>query len=108
MLERRVDGLVLARPVFGPDMGPVLASLAKRLPLVVIAAQLHLPGVDTVEVDNRQGGLDATAFLIEQGHRVIATITGRSPGRTPAIGWPATGWRSVGPACARTPRCPAV
>jgi DNA-binding LacI/PurR family transcriptional regulator len=54
----------------------VLASLAERLPLVVIAARLHVPGVDTVEVDNRQGGLDATTFLIEQGHRVIATITG--------------------------------
>jgi LacI family transcriptional regulator len=76
MLERRVDGLVLARPVFGPDMSPLLASLAERLPLVVIAARLHVPGVDTVEVDNRRGGLDATTFLIEQGHRVIATITG--------------------------------
>jgi LacI family transcriptional regulator len=76
MLERRVDGLVLARPFFGPDMRPLLASLAERLPLVVIAARLHVPGVDTVEVDNRQGGLDAATFLIEQGHRVIATITG--------------------------------
>jgi DNA-binding LacI/PurR family transcriptional regulator len=76
MLERRVDGLVLARPVLDPGMGSLLASLAERLPLVVIAARLHLPGVDTVEVDNRQGGLDATRFLIEQGHRGIATITG--------------------------------
>jgi DNA-binding LacI/PurR family transcriptional regulator len=76
MLERRVDGLVLARPFFDPDMGPLLASLAERLPLVVMAARLHVPGVDTVEVDNRQGGLDATSFLIEQGHRAIATITG--------------------------------
>lgn len=76
MLERRVDGLVLARPVLDPGMGALLASLAERLPLVVIAARLHLPGVDTVEVDNRQGGLDATRFLIEQGHRGIATITG--------------------------------
>jgi LacI family transcriptional regulator len=76
MLERRVDGLVLARPVLGPGMGSLLASLAERLPLVVIAARVHLPGVDTVEVDNRRGGLDATSFLIEQGHRAIATITG--------------------------------
>ncbi len=76
MLERRVDGLVVAQPVLGPGTGSLLASLAERLPLVVMVARLHLPGVDVVDVDNRQGGLDATSFLIEQGHRAIATITG--------------------------------
>src|SRR5262245_25424885 len=76
MLERRVDGLVLAQPVLGPEMSSLLTSLASRLPPVVISARLRLPGVDVVDVDNRQGGLDATSFLIEQGHQSIATITG--------------------------------
>jgi DNA-binding LacI/PurR family transcriptional regulator len=29
-----------------------------------------------VDVDNRQGGYDATRFLIQQGHRRIATVVG--------------------------------
>lgn len=81
MLERRVDGLVLAQAILGKGISELLTSLAKRLPLVVMSARLHLPGVDVVDVDNRQGGLDATSFLIQRGHRVIATITG-------PLGWP--------------------
>jgi LacI family transcriptional regulator len=76
MLERRVDGLVLAQPTLGPDMSALLTSVASRLPLVVMSARLDLPGVDVVDVDNRQGGRDATNYLIERGHRSIATITG--------------------------------
>jgi LacI family transcriptional regulator len=81
MLERRVDGLIVAQPMLGPGTGSLLASLAERLPLVVMVARLRLPGVDLVDVDNRQGGLDATSFLIEQGHHAIATIAG-------PLGWP--------------------
>ncbi len=81
MLERRIDGLVLAQPVLDPEVSSLLTSVAGRLPLVVIAARLHLPGVDIVDVDNRQGGHDATTFLTDLGHRSIATITG-------PVGWP--------------------
>jgi len=76
MLERRVDGLVLAQPTLDPSMTSLLTSVASRLPLVLLSARLVLPGIDVVDVDNRQGGRDATTFLIERGHRAIATITG--------------------------------
>jgi DNA-binding LacI/PurR family transcriptional regulator len=76
MLERRVDGLVLAQPTLDPSMSSLLTSVASRLPLVLMSARLALPGIDVVDVDNRQGGRDATTFLIDRGHRSIAMITG--------------------------------
>jgi LacI family transcriptional regulator len=44
--------------------------------LVAIAADPGLDGIQGVDIDNRSGGYNATALLIEHGHRRIATITG--------------------------------
>lgn len=76
MLERRIEGLVVARPRLRATSDALLRRLTKRVPVVEIASDRTVPGVDLVDVDNRQGGLDAANLLIERGHRAIATITG--------------------------------
>jgi DNA-binding LacI/PurR family transcriptional regulator len=75
MLERRVEGLILARtrvPLRGEHL---LAARCAAVPLVLVGSS-RVPGVVVVDVDNRQGGYDATRHLLEQGHRRIATIIG--------------------------------
>jgi DNA-binding LacI/PurR family transcriptional regulator len=76
MLTRRVEGLILDWPTLRADNGQSLVAVTARVPLVAIAADPSLPGVDVVDIDNRRGGFEATSYLIAQGHRVIATVTG--------------------------------
>ena len=76
MLERRVEGLIIAspsRPLTPDELPP---DAADRVPIVVLAARHDLAGFTVVDVDNERGGLDATTVLLERGHRRIATITG--------------------------------
>jgi LacI family transcriptional regulator len=76
MLERRVEGIVVAQPRLRAASDSILRRLTQGVPVVEIGSDVMVPGVDLVDVDNRQGGLDATNLLIERGHRLIATITG--------------------------------
>jgi DNA-binding LacI/PurR family transcriptional regulator len=76
MLNRRVEGLILDWPTFRAESRHSLEKVIARVPLVAIAADPQLDGVQGVDIDNRTGGFQATMFLIEQGHRRIATITG--------------------------------
>jgi LacI family transcriptional regulator len=89
MLERRIEGLVVARPRLRATSGALLRRLTSRVPVVEIASDVSVPDVDLVDVDNRQGGLDATNLLIERRHRAIATITG-------PLGWPSARARLEG------------
>src|SRR5438128_2183268 len=76
MLERRVEGLILARPS-APLSSNVLEPVRDAgVPVVLVSIESSgMPGI-VVDVDNRQGGYDATRHLIESGHRTIATIVG--------------------------------
>jgi DNA-binding LacI/PurR family transcriptional regulator len=76
MLERRVEGLIVARPQV-PLMLGQLPPAAAQVPLVSIGTS-EGPGFMTVDVDNRGGGFEATSRLLAHGHRAIATITGPS------------------------------
>ncbi|WP_298818135.1 LacI family DNA-binding transcriptional regulator [Chloroflexus sp.] len=75
-VQKQVDGLIF---VATGDQSPSLAALL-RLDLPVVVVDRRLPGltVDTVLADNLQGGLLATRYLIERGHRRIGCITGPS------------------------------
>jgi LacI family transcriptional regulator len=79
MMERRVDGILLAAPQMEEDMA-LAHVLDRTLPMV---SMHHVPGggVATVDSDHELTGLLATRHLLERGHRVIATVTG-SQGRT--------------------------
>lgn len=76
MLQRGIDGLILAWPSLPIDAGATLEWVASRVPLVTLSSRPDLPGVGTVSIDNRRGATEATAFLVGQGHRAIATIAG--------------------------------
>ena len=89
MLQRRVEGLIIARPMLRPDSQQIVAALAPRLPIVLVASELKSPALDSVDVDNERGGHDATKYLMEQGHQSIATIVGPS-------GWPSAQARLKG------------
>jgi DNA-binding LacI/PurR family transcriptional regulator len=75
MLERRVEGLIVARPSAVIADKQLEGAATAGIPLVSIGS-VQLPGFTIVDVDNRRGGFDATRHLIEYGHQSIATIVG--------------------------------
>jgi DNA-binding LacI/PurR family transcriptional regulator len=75
MLERRVEGLIIARPKPPVSVEKLRASAHGRLPVVAIGS-VEGPGYTVVDVDNQGGGRQAVRLLLERGHRSIATITG--------------------------------
>ena len=87
MLERRVEGLLLARPHAARDLWDLERLTRAGVPIVAIGSG-RVPGV-VVDVDNRQGGYDATHHLLEQGHRAIATVVGPPE-------WPSSEARHMG------------
>ena len=74
MMERRVDGILLAAPQMEED-DSLSHVLDDTLPVVSVG---HIPGaaVTTVAADDEDAGHQATQHLIDQGHRVIGTLTG--------------------------------
>lgn len=75
MLERRVEGLIVAGPTLHLERESIPPSVTERVPIVALAGELGR-NVSVVDVDNRRGGFDATSYLLDRGHREIATITG--------------------------------
>jgi LacI family transcriptional regulator len=74
LMERRVDGILLAAPQMEEDR-----AAAHVLERTVPAVSLHhVPGggVSTVGSDHELTGLLATRHLISKGHRQIATVIG--------------------------------
>jgi len=76
MQQRRIEGLIVARPRLRAASRRLLVAMASSIPTVVIASRLEAPRLHSVDIDNRAGGRAATAHLIERGHRDLATITG--------------------------------
>lgn len=76
LTEREVEGFLFARPSTERDNHHVISLIRQGTPLVTTA--YHIPGerVTVVDVDNVDGGQQATQCLIDIGHRRIATITG--------------------------------
>ena len=74
LIERRVDGVLLAAPQMEEDV-KTARLINRQVPTVSLH---HVPGggVATVGSDHSLTGLLATRHLIERGHRQIATVTG--------------------------------
>jgi DNA-binding LacI/PurR family transcriptional regulator len=87
MLERRVEGLLLARPSVLLPISELEPVVAAGVPIVSVGTS-RSEGI-VVDVDNRQGGYDATAHLLAHGHRAVATILGPTD-------WPSTAARLDG------------
>jgi LacI family transcriptional regulator len=74
LMERRVDGILLAVPQMEEDRA-VARALDKTVPVVSL---YHIPGggVATVGPDDELTGLLATRHLVAKGHRVIGIVIG--------------------------------
>ncbi len=71
LMERRVDGVIIAGGAFGrPDM----ENTAEAFPLVMIGR--HPARVPSVRVDNVAAAVMATRHLLDLGHRRIACLAG--------------------------------
>lgn len=78
MMERRVDGILLAAPQMEEDRAA--AQVLEGMVPVVSFYDVAGDGIATVGSDHELTGVLATRHLLDKGHRVIATITG-TPGR---------------------------
>jgi DNA-binding LacI/PurR family transcriptional regulator len=76
MQQRRIEGLIVARPRLRRASWKLLAGIADSIPTVAIASRVEALRLNSVDIDNRHGGRLAADHLIENGHRAIATITG--------------------------------
>ncbi len=78
LTERRVEGNLFLYPSLetGNDHHYLDSLLNAQLPLVTIAYQALHRKLTIVNIDNEDGGRQATEHLISQGHRHIGMITG--------------------------------
>jgi LacI family transcriptional regulator len=77
LLERSVDGLIVADAVHHLAEAPAPELSNGRIPIVFINRRLGAPGAASyVEPDDIHGGYVATEHLVGHGHRRIAFIAG--------------------------------
>lgn len=74
LLEKRIDGLIVASVGEDSDLQGSLASV--RTPMVIVDRALEGVEADLVSIDHEQGAYLATRHLLELGHRDIACIGG--------------------------------
>jgi LacI family transcriptional regulator len=73
LLGRRVDGIILLTSCL-PDRE--LVNLSRSVPLVVTGRSVAGDRIYCLDVDSTEGARLATAYLIGQGHRRIAMLSG--------------------------------
>ncbi|MDQ1585665.1 MAG: LacI family transcriptional regulator [Actinomycetota bacterium] len=88
-MSEHMSGVVLAPASAATDLDELLA---RRTPVVIVDRSSRYD-VDTVLMDNENGGRRATAILYEQGFTRVACITGPRDVQTAAER--AAGWREV-------------
>ncbi|UCJ14975.1 LacI family transcriptional regulator [Pseudomonas sp. MM211] len=74
LLERRIDGLIVATVTRDAAFAQALAAV--RLPLMLVDRSLDGVSADRLQIDHEKGGYLATRHLLELGHRRIACIAG--------------------------------
>ncbi|MBV6289330.1 LacI family DNA-binding transcriptional regulator [Pseudomonas aegrilactucae] len=74
LLEKRIDGLIVASVGEDADLLDSLASV--RTPMVIVDRALDGVEADLVRIDHEQGAYLATRHLLELGHQDIACING--------------------------------
>jgi len=76
LTERQVDGILFARPSTERDDRHIISLIRQGVPLVTTAYHVSGESLTVVDVDNVDGGFQATQCLIKAGHRRIGMITG--------------------------------
>lgn len=74
LAEKRVDGIVFVAS--GTDRSGVQSLLQHKIPVVALDRELKGMNCDSIIVDNRDGGRQATLHLISGNHRRIGCISG--------------------------------
>lgn len=74
LLEKRIDGLIVASVGEDSDLQGSLANV--RTPMVIVDRELEGVEADLVRIDHELGAYLATRHLLELGHRDIACIGG--------------------------------
>jgi LacI family transcriptional regulator len=74
LIERRVDGLIVAAPQLEGD--PEAAALLRGYVPAVSIHHVHGGGLPLVGSDHREGARIATRHLLRLGHTTIGTVTG--------------------------------
>jgi LacI family transcriptional regulator len=73
-MRGRVDALVVMSPRVDSEI--LLANLPKSVPVVLLNCRTSNPHFDTIMTDGFGGAKEMTNYLIDQGHKRIAVITG--------------------------------
>ncbi len=76
-LNARVDGMLMISSSNSPEIVRLLEESA--LPVVYVDRAPAGDQHSAIEVDNRSGGREAVAHLLEHGHRRLAMVSGPSP-----------------------------
>jgi len=72
--EKQVDGVVFTSEVLKDEYYQTLKEMG--IPVVLVNTQSHKHMIPYVKVDDWQAAYQATAYLIQNGHREIAMISG--------------------------------
>ncbi len=76
MLRRRVDGLMVLNPRADERYRYFLPLIDKGLAVLYLNSTPQEEPVSSIHCDDRDGGYQATCYLIDLGHTAIATILG--------------------------------
>jgi LacI family transcriptional regulator len=82
--EKCVDGIIYAHPAYGSNSDTLRLMVTRGMPVVEINRQREVDLLDAVLADNLRGAQQGTDYLLAQGHRRIAIITGRTSTTTGA------------------------
>ena len=74
-VSHNVDGIIL-RPTSSDLTSNLVASLSRRLPLVLVHRRLKGVEVDLVCEDDERGGYEAGSLLVSRGHRRFLYLSG--------------------------------
>ncbi len=72
--EKQVNGVVFTSEVLKDEYYQALKEMG--IPVVLVNTQSHKHMIPYVKVDDRQAAYQATTYLIQNGHREIAMISG--------------------------------
>ncbi|MBD2871641.1 LacI family DNA-binding transcriptional regulator [Paenibacillus arenilitoris] len=78
LTEKRVDGAIVLAHNISEEI--IAMSSRKEFPIILLDRVLDSEYVVSIEVDNEEGTHRAAEYLIEQGHREIAYISGKAIG----------------------------
>ncbi|CAM4330091.1 LacI family transcriptional regulator [Paenibacillus alkaliterrae] len=74
LTEKRVDGAIVLAYNISEDI--IEQSARKEFPIILLDRKVDNEFVVSIEIDNEEGSYMAAEYLIEQGHRDIAYISG--------------------------------